>query len=835
MRKNRIKMSLFASAPVVLLGLVSCTDSSSNTDGRTRANNVRMQYSYVEAPSAPTYSTDAGEVDILLNYAGTSGVSRAANAGSVNDPISGEQLSPGALLPTWKAFQSYTRTTIKDAANYGQTTDKLTWGAVATSGDFKNQNDNSRHVDLFYGATGDNGFKNNWSYLTDLTPYINTENPSESKMPYFSAFLKANPEIEKMITKSGKIYYTPYFDGIDDIERMFIMDTNITEKVLNSASGWDTTTTNGGANPAPNVVQGGFYQPFMDTNNNYKDPETTVTVLLDNQTYDLKVIQTENIIKQQNALLEKGCTGKELAEQFISYIRTAYANFFDVSKNSAGKVFYKNPADLFISQSAAYNTDELIALMRVVKANPGMISGNASAEITTFFPRAASSNRIENIYDFAQIWGVQGVDSEQGNFYVGGDNKVHSLETTKASYDALEYLSQIYDEGLILKDFYTDGANGSNSGFLDKYYKKITEDAKYGFMMYDYSAATCAANDIYAGIGTKQESRKNGFGDKDDEGYFKYSQTGITGILAPLTYWATSAEWTPSDDITSKTGKTLTRYYESNRALKGNSWAIPVGSDNVDGALRLMDIMYSDLGQLVNNFGPVEYWAAPDTTKGDKVEGTYDASKYYVATDLVYGEKTPIVSNKVKASIAGQSGDFWSYSRGYLGSTHGVGNVRPKGANLQATNAYAQPGVANVQTAFTIGNNGVAGDGKVLKLATICKVRENDKTLYTWNTCAPTGFTTTQKDSNNEWTSLSGFWGADKLGKNQGWVSAVTRGHNNDISTCTVYAGSGDTATASTYNKVIQEQDAFNKKALFKYAFSVENDYTYVPSYALSV
>ena len=833
MKKKFLLTGTAVAAGAAVLTLVSCGSGVAERTDRSSA--VKSTHHYVEAPKAPTYDTDAGQVDILLNYAGTSGVSRAANAGSVNDPISGEQLSPGTLLPTWKAFQSYTRTTIIDAASYGQTTDKLTWGAVATSGDFKSQNDSSRHVDLFYGATGSNGFSNNWAYLTDLTPYIDVENPDQADMPYFSAFLKANPDIQKMITKSGKIYYTPYFDGIDDIERMFMMDTDIAEKVLNSTGGWDTTTTNGGSNPSSNVVQGGFYQPFMDATNNYKDAETTVPVLLDRQAYEVKIVQTENIIKQQNALLEKGCTGKELAEQFINYIKTAYANFFDASKNSAGKVFYKNPADLFVSQSAAYNPDELIALMRVVKANPGMISGNANAEITTFFPRAASSNRIENIYDFAQIWGVQGIDGEQGNFYIGGDSKVHALETTKASYDALEYLSQMYDEGLFLKDFYTDGANGSSTGFLDKYYKKITEDAEYGFMMYDYSAATGASNDIADGMGTKPESRKNGFGDKDDDGNFKYGQTGITAILAPLTYWSTGSEWKPTDAINSKTGKTLTRYYESNRALKGNSWAIPVGSDNVEGALRLMDIMYSDLGQLVNNFGPVEYWAKPDTTKGDTLEGTYDENKVYVTDDLTSsGELDPVISSKVKASIAGQSGDFWSYSRGYLGSTHGVGNVRPMGCNLQATNAYAAIGVGYVQDAFTVGNNGVVGDGKVMKLATISKVTENNTTVYTWDTCAPTGFTSTQKDSNNEWTSLSGFWGTDKLGKNQGWVSAVTRGHKNDISTCTVYAGSGDTATASTYTKVLEEQDVYNKKALYKYAHSIDSTDKYLPDYAKS-
>ncbi|MBR3618018.1 MAG: hypothetical protein IKN46_05010, partial [Acholeplasmatales bacterium] len=269
---------------------------------------------------------------------------------------------------------------------------------------------------------------------------------------------------------------------------------------------------------------------------------------------------------------------------------------------------------------------------------------------------------------------------------------------------------------------------------------------------------------------------------------------------------------------------------ESNRALKGNSWAIPANSDNPDGAIRLMDVMFSGLGQMVNNYGPVEYWAKPDTSKGDTV-ANFDENKAYVATDLVYGEQSPIVSNKVKASIAGQSGDFWSYSRGYLGSTHGIGNVRPKGVNLQATNAYAQSGVANVQSAFTVGSNNVAGDGAVLKLATISKVKSNGETVYTWNTSVPSGFTKSWTDNDNEYSAITGFWAADKLNNNTGWVNAVTRGHNVAIANVKVFDAQKN---ESNFNAVKTQMDVFNKKALYTYAFSVANDNTYVPSYALT-
>jgi len=818
-------------AGAAIIGLASCSSSEETTPNRRKPVSLNTTHHYVEAPAAPTYDSNGGEVDILLNYSGTSGVSRKAGSNAITDPITGGNISGDTLLPTWKWFQDTTGTTIKNATTYTQTSDKNQWGASAKNDKIMSETDTSRNVDLFYGATNNNGFAKGYAYLKPLESYINVENPKESQMPFFSQYLKENPAVQKTLTINGHIYFTPYFDGMDDIERMFIMDTSLTKKVLDSASGWDTTTTNGGSEPSTNVVQGGYYQPFMDDENNYPDAETTVPVLFEKQVFNVKIKQVKNIIKQQNELLANGCTGQQLAEQFIAYIKDAYQNFFDASKNEANTVFYENPSDLFVSDSAAYNADELIALLRVVKANPGMITGDEGATINTFFPRACSSNRIENIYDFAQIWGVQGIDAESSNYFIGGDGKVHALETTKASYDALQYLSEIYDEGLLMKDFYALGSSTDQStGWLNKYFKKTTADAEYGFMMYDYAAANGAANDVVDGIGTKPEDRGNGFADKDENGNYKFTQTGITAVLPPLTYWGTESNWKHDQDIDDRTGTTLRRYYESNRALKTNSWAIPVNADNVPGALRLMDIMFSPLGQLVNNYGPVNYWGKPDTSKGDTLEGEFDESKIYVSDDMyASGELNPILSAKVKAALIDYGKDFWTYSRECLGSTHGIGNVRPMGVNAQATNAYAQIGVTNIQYAFTVGNNGVVGNGTVLRLATITKEKTSTgDTKYVWSTSVPSGFT--KDTTSDDWDALSGFWGTNKVKTNVGWVNAVTRGHTETLANITVYSGTGTTGT--TYAKVIEQQDKFNKARLYDYARSITGDDTYVPDYA---
>jgi len=822
MKKKFLLTGTAVVAGAAILGLASCGTGTEKVT-RTKTATIKSTNHYVEAPAAPSYTTDAGRLDVFVNYSSTSGLSR--KEGTVNDPISGEQIAPSTLLPTWKRYAEVAKADIKDATDYTDADDAAVWNKLKTQDTMMSQTDNTQAIDLLYNKKAN--FKGD--KFKALDDYINTDNPSAAVMPYFSQYLKDNPSIKKTLMvgglTNGHIYYTPYFDGVDDIERMLIMDTQITKTVLDNPDNkeWDTATTNGGSNPSANVVQGGFYQPFVDSEFNYAEDQT-VPVLFEGKAYNVVIKgKIKNIIKQQNELLASGCTGKQLADQFIAYIKEAYADLFDNG-------YYQNPSDLFISDSAAYNADELIALLRVVKANPGMISGNSEAEITTFFPRAASGNRIANILHLAQIWGVQGLDGENGGFYIGGDGKVHSKETTKATYDALEYLSQMYDEGLIMHEYWAKGSTDGKVGFLNRYFKKISTDSSYGFMMYDYTAANVAANDLVNGVGTVPSSRQNGFGDTNEDGTYKYSSTGITGILAPLTYWATESNWNHDQDINDKTGKTLIRYYESNRALKDNTWAIPKNADNPEGAARLMDLMFSQWGQIVNNYGPEQYWAKPDTSKGDTLDGTVDANKYYVSDDLTSsGELNPIISTQVRAKLIESTLDFWSYMREYLGATHGVGNVRPMGVNMQATNAYGQLGITNVQDAFTVGNNGVAGDGTVLKLATFSKKVENGNTIYTWNTSVPTGFTESNTDTDHLYGAITGFWKDDKNGNNTGYSAAISRGHTNSIDTITVKDDQGNVVQ---YSKLSDQFEAFNKNNLFKYAHSIDTNDMYVPAYA---
>lgn len=779
----------------ILLGNKDNVKGDNSNSNKLSSNN---KHHYVEAPEAPTYNTDGGELDVYINYSGMCGVSLPI-ASNIQNPITNEKTAARTILPTWRAFGDYTRTIIREATTYQTLNDNNTYQSVVLN-NFKSEINNSRNIDLFYNTTSNLKNIGNQGSLVNLSDYIDVDNPNSSLMPNFSNYLKNNPEMvnQLRVGNNGQIFYTPYFDSVDDIERMFIMDTEITKKVLDSNSGWDTSKTNGGAYPDYNVLQGGFYQPFIDDNYNYPDKDTYVAVSIEGKSYsDLTVRRTKNIIKAQNELLANGCTGKELAEQFIAYIKTAYREFFK-------RNVYTNPSDLFISEGAAYNTDDLIALMRVVKANPGIITGNPSAEVTTFFPRAVSNNRIENIMDLAQIWGIQGLDNEYGNFYVGSDNKIHALETTPQTYDALQYLSEIYDEGLIETEFWA--GQPDKTGKLDRYYKKITNDASYGFMMYDFCASTTIANDIKDGLGTKSSNRNNGF----DSGY---ECKGIIPILAPLTYWATESNWDHDSNIKSRTGKTLVRYYESNRALKSTSWAIPSSSDNIEGAVRLMDFMFSDLGQLVCNYGPVDCWSRPNTENGDTLDSEYDASKYYVSDDLVKDELNPIIPDVIKDSIVDSLYDYYSYYREVFGSTYGIGNIRPRGLQVQTTNEYGRVGLTNIQ-------NAIASNVQVLAKYPK-KIDYYGNPMFNWNNSLINQSISISSSQRDSYSTVTGFWAA-KYNDQAGWVHAVSRGHDVPIENINVKSSKSE---YKTYQEFLNEMDYFNQYYLGAYVHEVNDNY----------
>lgn len=793
MKKKTI--ALCGLAALATLSLASCKDDEGKDDVGAIIKNGHV---YDVAPADVVYDTELAdnELDVYINYNGESGITWRDTT-SFNNPVDGQKYDKGTLLPTWVEFAKKTKTVIREASEYTKINNNDIWTNV-TANSFMSEVNKSEAIDLLYTTTAN---LNSGEFLNLFAKDASGKQYIE-QMPYFKKWCDENPNILAQLTKDKgeSLYYTPYAEGFDNVERMLVMDTNLVKLVLDVANydAFDTGKTNGGTTPSENVVQSGTYAPYIHATKNYPDAETKVDVLVGNDVKEIAIKQTDNIIVQQNELLNRtqGCTGKELAEQFMNYLKAAFGHEVGEGKT------YANYSEIFISKAAAYNTDELIALMRVIKANPGVITGDANAEVEGLFPRGEQANRITSLIAFMGVWGVQGVQNNiNQRLYFDANGQLHDAYTTQATYDCLNNLGAMYKEGLILGDFnYKPSSGAAQTRYLDRYFKKTDENAGYGLLMWDFAAATTAANDLVNGVGTPSNKRT-----------IQYETTGIMPILPPLAYWATEKTgWDHTQALNNHSGKTLVRYQESNLGLKTTSWGIPKSSDNYPAALRLMDYMYSEIGNIINCFGPAAYWQKP-TADDTVVEGVDPNTEGLVSIDLLGGVKTPIISTSSKILLAQQS-DFWTYMRNYVGATHGVGHFRHSGVDLQACNEHGQKGLSNVKAAY--------GKGVVVQ-----SMNTKDGT-YTWHTTTPKLGSYT--DTNQDFQAITDFWadGSSYGNTENGWVKVV-KNYGVDYSTSTVVNVSG---TDFTYSEVIGQFTVRNQTFLYSYAGALGD--AFIPSYA---
>ena len=766
-KKNLALMSLTVLAGLSLASCGGTNDPTSAPSGTTAGTAGTSQPT--EAP------VDTRGLDICLNYSGKQGITLRDS--SKMNSVENANYSKGDLLPTWKTFQSKLGiSAIRDASDYSSSKDDDTYSKVSTSG-YKSQTDSKQMIDLFYNTTKNIEKMGAAGDAVNLLEYVN-----QGKMPNFKVWLDENPTMAKAITKGGKIYYTPYFDGYQDVERMFVMDVNVAKAVLDVANfdNFDTTTNGKGA--AVNTLQEAKYTPYVDAEKNYA-ADTTVDCLNGTTVEKVTIKSVKNIIVRQNELLANGCTGKQLAEQFREYLNEAFGEYVGENK------IFENYSDIFVSESAAYNADELIALMRVVKANPGVITGDANEEVVGLFPRGVAHNRVDNMADFMQIWGIQGMTSKKEMLYFDAEGKINDAAYTMQTYDGLDNLAALYSEGLILKDFWNSEASTSNTFYLDKYFGKTADGAGYGLIMYDYAASTGATNTKVDGIGTDESKRKEGFG----------AVTGVRPILPPLAYWATESTFSVTQSLTDKTGKTLTRYSEENRSLKSTSWCIPSSSDNIEEAVKLMDYLFSEEGVRIQDFGP-------------------DDGKYWTL-GTVAGVEAPVMSSAVKEMIGNSGTDFWSFMRAYVGSTHGVGHVRETAIQIQSCNKYTQEGLNNLEDAIAYG------------VVVANRVDKYGSSKYSWDCTVPTsGYANPSDDAAATYADITAFWSSDKCAKAaNGWVAVVKDGL---ARTATTEIGTNANSKTYSYASVLAQRKVRLTNYLYTLASSLGD--AYVPEYVLN-
>ena len=804
------KLVLPALALVAVAALASCDDEPTtsgsapvNTDPTTGTGDVNWDlpdYAPVQA---------AGKVDVITGYNQTEGSITPLK--NWTDPITEVAYTKGydKLLKTWENLATEIKGTITDQNNYSAKVSS--YNNQLITDEFTGLVDKNERVDL-YNTTVANINKNGGTAYVALDDYIDTY------MPNFKEFLAKNPSIKEQITYNGHIYFTPYFDGYNGYERSIVMDVNVAYKVLDkkdfnnvtadtvegSAKAvaatatdynkeYDESTTNGGSSASANVVQAAKYQPFMDAEKNLPSNALKQTVLtyVDGvaTTKEITLTQTTNIIKQQNELLATGCTGKALAEQFIKYLKTVLGSEYGTT--------YKYLADYFVGESAAYNVDELIALMRVVKANPGFLTDDANGEVECLFPRQTdNTGRIDNILDFAQVWGVQGLTAESEALYFDAKGALNDAYSTRATYDALEYMSQIYDEGLVDTDFYNSSSKPATRNTA--WFTHQSNDNKIGFMEWDYTATQSNGNTIVNGVGTNDTKRDGA------------SQTGIKCILPPLSYWSTTDDSTFYNALSNHTGKTITRYLEENRALKSDSWAIPVKSDNITGACILMDHLFSKTGQNTFDFVDKAYWV-----DGNAEGMTYNNLKTPKFTTAFFDWFTKNPSN---------TGDFWKYIRLNYGASLGIGYVRTASINYQATNFFAQEATMHMEDAIRLG------------VVTMAEVKDEN----TWSTSAPAqGYETPATATS--YSDITTFFQTKKDSTAYGWIKYMidpagtyTYTFNDNVMSSTNVDALGTNSESGqpiSFKSVLGQIEARKSSYLKTVVNSSAYDASYVPFY----
>ena len=522
----------------------------------------------------------------------------------------GKTYHSGEFKPTWVAVQEILGFTIEDL-----------YQGNGASAEFDVWKEKLDQVDMLSGTAAKLSENGEAGLLVNIGDYLD-------QMPNFKAYLEANPIVKLSITgnvDTGAIYFSPYFDGVDDIEKMPLMRTDWVEKLLNGEGEF--------AADACNPLKAAVYTPYMPTEGKVDidvvklDGSAVETITKD---YDA----AGNIIAKMNEAGE--LDGVAAVNMLRTYIDTAYAGYYGTDR-----------ANLFIGQNAAWDADELVALLRCVVANPQTLNGTDKVQ-GLFTREENNTSRRADMFRFAgTLFGVRGLESRQDYLYVGNDGQLHDARQEVATYDALARMNALAQEGLLSEDFLTSA---------DMKTEKYLENDS-GFMHYDYNQTQTIYN------ATKL----------DNEAGEKYM-----AVMVPVARWY---------DGTDENGVYM-RFTESWRSVKTDGWGISkagVGDDvnKLNAALKLIDYAYSEEGTILMSYGPEAF----------RKEGE---------TFLFNGKEMPVIADATYDELWEKAnGNYTNYARQFLGST--LSFMKSQAFEYQCTHAVGREGAGKISTAIGLG------------------------------------------------------------------------------------------------------------------------------------
>ena len=528
----------------------------------------------------------------------------------------GKTYHSGDLKPTWVELQNILHVTFENK-----------YQGNSASAEFDYWKEQLGEVDMLSGTAAKLSEYGESGAIVNIAEYLD-------QMPNFKAYLDANPIVRLSITgntTTGAIYFSPYFDGVNDIERMPLMRTDWVQKLLNGEG--EFTAEKCG------TLKAAVYQPYMPTSGSVEidvvklDGSAVETIA---KNYD----KAGNIVAKMNEALAAGeVNGVTAVNMLRTYIDEAYDGYYGTER-----------ANLFIGQNAAWDADELVALLRCVVANANTLNG--TDKIQGLFTREDDNNqrRVDMMRFAGHLFGIRGLESRQDFLYVGNDGLLHDARQEEATYDALLRMHNLVEEGLISEAFVNSEAENTGT-YLEN---------DLGFMHYDYNQTQTIYNE------TKLQ---------DGEKYM--------AVMVPVARWM---------DGTSEDGVYM-RFTESWRSVKTDGWGISApgvagNQDKLNAALALIDYAYSPKGMILMSYGP-------DAFIKTNADGSY-------VTFMFNGNEMPEIADATRAELWEKaSGNYTNYARFYLGST--LSFVKNQAFEYQCTSDAGREGAGYISTAIGLG------------------------------------------------------------------------------------------------------------------------------------
>ena len=526
----------------------------------------------------------------------------------------GNTYHSGDLKPTWQTVENLLNIKIEDKYQGNNAANEYQyWDAQLDQ------------IDMLSGTAtllSENGQQGK---LVNLAEHLD-------EMPNFKAYLEANPIVRLSITgaaagpNAGAIYFSPYFDGVNDIERMPLMRTDWVEKLLNGSGEFTADKSNNTAAPV--------YTPYMPTSGKVdvdvvkKDGSAAETISKDYDAYG-------NIVEKMNAA--GSIDGVTAVNMLREYIDKTYGGYYG-----------ENRADLFIGQNAAWDADELVALLRCVVANPQTLNGTDSVQGLHTREDNNNQRRVDMFRFAGTLFGIRGLESRLDYLYVGTDGELHDSRNEVETYNALAKMNDMVKEGIISAAFVN-----SEDVNTEKY---LSDDN--GFMHYDYNQTQTAYN---------ATALDNAAGEK------------YMAVMIPVARW---------NDGTEK----YMRFTESWRSVKTDGWGISVSgingnTDKLNACLKLIDYAYSKEGMILMSYGPDAF------IKGSA--GNYETFDFN-------GEQWPEIADATYQELWDKSnGNYTNYARNYIGST--LSFVKSQAFEYQCTHEVGKEGAGYISKAIALG------------------------------------------------------------------------------------------------------------------------------------